>query len=153
MDGRYIILEIIPEAVSPDKGSLVQLSAIKLNGLVLEDRLDCRLDESKIKIKDLLSVIDYDKDSFKYFNSTEEILDEFKNWSEGLTLLILDNDYTKNYLNSLDNEKTSIADVLGLEYNDNIINDIMDKYNLVPTPYIVDILYEALIYKDDNKNT
>ena len=66
MKDRYIIVELIPEATSPDKGSIVQLSAIKLNGLVLEDRFDYRLKEDNIKIKDLLKIISYDKELFKY---------------------------------------------------------------------------------------
>jgi hypothetical protein len=41
--GNYIILELIPEAISPDKGSIVQLSALKLNDLTLIDRFDYRL--------------------------------------------------------------------------------------------------------------
>ena len=34
-------------------------------------------------------------------------------------------------------------------YND--IDDIIEKYNLEPSNYIVDLLYEALIYESNNK--
>ena len=150
MKDRYIIVELIPEATSPDKGSIVQLSAIKLNGLVLEDRFDYRLKEDNIKIKDLLKIISYDKELFKYVDTSEEIINEFKNWSEDLKLLIIDNEYTKNYLKNLSNEKESILKYLNLEYSDDVIEKIIDKYKLEQTNYIVDLLYEALIYNDNN---
>lgn len=150
MKDRYIIVELIPEAISPDKGSIVQLSAIKLNGLVLEDRFDYRLKEDNIKIKDLLKIISYDKELFKYVDTSEEIINEFKNWSEDLKLLIIDNEYTKNYLKNLSNEKESILKYLNLEYSDDVIEKIIDKYKLEQTNYIVDLLYEALIYNDNN---
>lgn len=150
MKDRYIIVELIPEAISPDKGSIVQLSAIKLNGLVLEDRFDYRLKEDNIKIKDLLKIISYDKELFKYVDTSEEIINEFKNWSEDLKLLIIDNEYTKNYLKGLNNEKESILKYLNLEYSDDVIEKIIDKYKLEQTNYIVDLLYEALIYNDNN---
>jgi len=150
MKDRYIILELIPEAITPEKGSIVQLSAIKLNGLVLEDRFDYRLNEDNIKVKDLLKIISYDKESFKYVDTHEEIINEFINWSENLKLLIIDNEYTKNYLKDLNNEKESILKYLNLEYSDDVIEKIIDKYNLEPTNYIVDLLYEALIYNDNN---
>ena len=38
-----------------------------------------------------------------------------------------------------------------MEYNDNIIDEIIKKYNLEPSNYIVDLLYEALIYESNNK--
>ena len=45
---RYIILEIIPTKVSG--GDVAQLSALKINGIKLEDRFDYRLDKNKIRI-------------------------------------------------------------------------------------------------------
>ena len=42
---KYIILEIIPSAVDPKKGNIVQLSALKINGYKLESRFDYRLCE------------------------------------------------------------------------------------------------------------
>ncbi len=38
-----------------------------------------------------------------------------------------------------------------MTYNDEIIDDIIEKYNLEPSNYIVDLLYEALIYESNNK--
>ena len=34
-----------------------------------------------------------------------------------------------------------------MKYNDNIIDEIIEKYNLENSNYIVDLLYEALIYE------
>ena len=45
---RYIILEIIPTKVKD--GDIAQLSALKINGIKLEDRFDYRLDKNKIKL-------------------------------------------------------------------------------------------------------
>jgi hypothetical protein len=91
-------------------------------------------------------MISYDKENFVYKNTTKEILDDFKKWCEDLPLLIIDNSYTLNYLRELDNKKESVLKYLNMEYNDNVIEDIIKKYNLEPSNYIVDLLYEALIY-------
>ena len=48
---RYIILEIIPTKVLG--GDVAQLSALKINGVKLEDRFDYRLNEDKIYFKKL----------------------------------------------------------------------------------------------------
>jgi DNA polymerase III alpha subunit (gram-positive type) len=149
--GNYIILELIPEAISPDKGSIVQLSALKLNDLTLIDRFDYRLNEDKVNNISVLDICNYDKDNFKYVNSSYEILYEFKKWSQGFKLLIIDNIYTNNFLNDLENEKESIFKYLNMEYHDYVIDDIINKYSLRPTNYIVDLLYEALIYESNNK--
>ena len=57
MEEKYVILELIPEAISPDKGNLVQVSALKLDGLKLLDRFDCRLEESLIKNSDIKELV------------------------------------------------------------------------------------------------
>ena len=147
---KYIIVEIIPEAISPDKGNLAQISALKLDGLKLVDRFDYRLDESKISNNDIKKLISYDKDSFKYLDSTEKLLNEFSNWSEKLPILIFDNSYTNNFLGNIDNEKISIASVLDMDYSDDLVDMIIKKYKLKPSNYIVDLLYEALIYHDND---
>lgn len=147
---KYIIVEIIPEAISPDKGNLAQISALKLDGLKLVDRFDYRLDESKISNNDIKKLISYDKDSFKYLDSTEKLLNEFSNWSEKLPILIFDNSYTNNFLCNIDNEKISIASVLDMDYSDDLVDMIIKKYKLEPSNYIVDLLYEALIYHDND---
>ncbi len=142
---KYIILEIIPTAITPEKGDIIQLSAIKLNGLNLIERFDYRLREDLIALNDFKKLINYDKASFTYKNSTKEILEEFTNWTEDLPLLIIDNLYTENFLKDLANKKESIFKYLDTTYNDNIIEELIKKYEIQPTNYIVDILYESLI--------
>ena len=144
---NYIILEVIPTALTKDKGDLIQLSAIKANGLKIVDRFDYRLNEDKIWIKDFLKMIDYDKNAFTYKDSTEEILNDFKEWVEDYPLLILDNVYTKNFIEDIPNKKESILTYLDKEYNDNIINELIEEFELEPSNYIVDLLFESLIKK------
>ncbi len=142
---RYIILEIVPTAVDPKKGDIAQLSALKINGIKLEDRFDYRLDKSKIKIPDILRMLDYDNESFKYVKTTKTIMKRFKKFIEDLPLLIIDNTYTRNYLNDIDNKKESVFKFLGLDVSDDVFDKLMNKYGLEPSNYLVDLLYEALI--------
>lgn len=151
MEGKYIILEIIPDAISPDKGNIIQLSALKLDGLKLLDRFDYRLNYERIDNIDLRTLISYDKDSFHYVDDGKEIMDKFKKWTKDLPLLIIDNVYTYNFLRELENEKRSIFSYLGYEYSDDVIDKVIQKYNLEPSNYIVDLLYEALIYESNKK--
>lgn len=147
---KYIIVEIIPTSSKKSTGDIVQLSALKINDLNLIDRFDYRLNEDKIKIPDLLKIISYDKESFKYVDSSDIILSDFKKWIEDYKLLIIDNPYTLSYLEEIVN-KESILKHLNLTYSDDVIDVIMKKYNLEPSNYIVDLLYEALIYESNNK--
>ena len=142
---QYIILELIPTALKKEKGDIIQLSAIKLEGLNLLDRFDYRLREDLIAFPDLKEMISYDKDAFIYKDSTKEILNAFKEWSGDLPLLIIDNAYTQNYLVDLTNPKESIFKYLDMEYHDYIIEEFIKKYELEPSNYIVDLLYESLI--------
>lgn len=142
---EYIILEIIPTALQPERGEIIQLSALKLKGLELQDRFDYRLHENLIFLEDFKKLISYDKSQFTYKNSTKEILNCFKTWSNNLPLLIIDNLYTENYLASLPNKKESIFPYLDTKYNDNIIEELIEKYQLQPSNHIVDLLYESLI--------
>ncbi|MCI8777608.1 MAG: hypothetical protein HFI87_00425 [Bacilli bacterium] len=146
---KYIILEIIPTATKD--GDIVQLSALKIHDLKLIDRFDYRLNENKIPYRDLIKMISYDKDKFIYKNSTKQIMSAFKKWCKNYNLLIIDNSYTLNYLEELNNKKESVFKYLNMEYNDNIIEDVVKKYKLEPSNYIVDLLYEALIYESNNK--
>lgn len=146
---KYIIVELIPSASTKEKGDIVQLSALKINNLDLIDRFDYRIKEEKIIIPDLLNIINYDKDKFISKETTNEILKEFEKWSENLPLLILNNDYTLDYLKDLKNIKKDISDYIKIPYSDNIIEKIIEKYHLQPTNYIVDLLYEALIYSSN----
>jgi hypothetical protein len=148
---KYIILELIPDAISPDKGNIIQLSALKLKGLKLISRFDYRLNYDKINNIDLRTMISYDKYSFKYVDDGKIILEKFKRWAKDLDLLIIDNEYTYNFLKDIDNKKESIFNYLGLEFSDDVIDKVISKYNLEPSNYIVDLLYEALIYESNNK--
>ena len=142
---EYIILEIIPTAIHPSKGDIIQLSALKIKGIQLQGRFDERLNERLIAIEDFKDIISYDKDSFTYKESTKEILEDFSKWIGDLPLLIIDNAYTENFLESIPNKKESIFNYLDTKYNDNVIEELIEKYNIEPTNYIVDILYESLI--------
>ena len=148
---KYIILEIIPTAIDPKKGEIAQLSALKLNGLNLIDRFDYRLNDDKIKIEDIKNMISYDKDSFNYVDSKEEILTNFQEFIEDYDLLIIDNEYTANYLEDIENKKESIFKYLKMDFSDDVIEKVIDKYKLEPSNYIVDLLYEALIFESNNK--
>ena len=145
LNEEYIILEIIPTAIHPSKGDIIQLSALKIKGIQLQGRFDERLNERLIAIEDFKDLISYDKDSFTYKESTKEILEDFSKWIGDLPLLIIDNAYTENFLESIPNQKESIFNYLDTKYNDNIIEELIKKYNIEPTNYIVDILYESLI--------
>lgn len=146
---KYIILEIIPSTVK--NGDIVQLSALKLNELVLVDRFDYRLSDDKIDNEYIKNMVCYDKDSFQYKNTTDEIISDFKKWIEDYDLLIIDNLYTRNYLEKIDNKKESILKYLNLDYSDDVIDELIDKYKLEKSNYIVDLLYEALIFESNNK--
>lgn len=147
LNSKYIIVEIIPTAATPKKGEIIQISALKLNGLTLLDRFDYRLDDASLPIPEMLSWISYDKDLFTYRNKSSVILKEFKTWSEKLPILILDETYTKAYLEKLGNELIPILSFLEEEYSNDIIDKLATKYNLEPSNYIVDLLYESLIQK------
>ncbi|MGN1268800.1 MAG: hypothetical protein ACI4U0_04815 [Candidatus Aphodocola sp.] len=142
---KYIILEIIPTAVDPKKGDVAQLSALKIDGIKLVDRFDYRLDKGKINIPDILRMLDYDNESFKYVKTTKTLMKNFKKFIEDLPLLIIDNTYTRNYLEDIDNKKESVFKYLGLEVTDDVFDKLMNKYGLEPSYYLVDLLYEALI--------
>ena len=145
LNEEYIILEIIPTAIHPSKGDIIQLSALKIKGIQLQGRFDERLNERLIAIEDFKDIISYDKDSFTYKESTKEILEDFSKWIGDLPLLIIDNAYTENFLEAIPNKKESIFNYLDTKYNDNVIEELIEKYNIEPTNYIVDILYESLI--------
>ena len=150
MEGKYVIVEIIPEAISPEKGNLVQISALKIEDLKLIDRFDYRICEEQIHNQDIKDLVSYDKESFTYLNSTNELLAEFEKWCSDFSILILDNVYTNNFLANINNNKESIATLLNMEYSDDFIEQIIKKYKLEPSNYIVDLLYEALIYESNN---
>lgn len=142
---NYIIVEIIPTSLKKETGDIIQLSALKINNLQIEERFDYRLNEDKIKIKDFLEIISYDKNSFTYKDTTEEILSDFKKFIDNYTLLIIDNEYTNNYLIDINNKKESLYNYFDIEDKEKIIEELISKYNIEPTNYIVDIIYESII--------
>lgn len=150
MTKEYIILEIIPTTSKKETGKIIQIQALKLNNLKLLDRLDIRLDESNITNPDLLAMISYDKENFTYFQDEEKLLETFKNFISDLPLLIIDNEYTKDYLKDFTNLKESIFKYLNLELTDDVFTNLINKYHLEPSNNLVDLLYEGLIYESNN---
>lgn len=144
---KYIILELIPTSSDPKKGDIIQLSALKIDNLNLIDRFDYRLNEEYIPLTDLREMISYDKDKFVYRETTDEILKDFGKWIEDRTLLIMNNIYTLKYLENINNIKKDISEYINIPYSDDMIEKIIKKYNLESTNYIVDLLYEAMIYE------
>lgn len=142
---KYIILELIPTNTLENGGKIIQLSALKINGLNLIDRFDYRLKDEKLPIIEMKSWIDYDIESFKYVDDDSEILSNFTKFVEDYTILLLDNIYTPSYIKNINNDKEQILKYLNIEYDKFVINNIMNKYNIEPSNYIVDILYEALM--------
>ena len=128
---EYIILEIIPDRLK--NGNIIQLEALRIKDLKLVDRLDIRLNEDLIPLDSLKEIVSYDKDKFIYKDTKEEIISEFK-----------------NVIEEIDNEKIDITNLLNMEYTDDLIDKIIEKYKLQPSNYIVDLLYEALMFENDN---
>lgn len=140
---KYIILEIIPTKIKD--GDIAELSALKLEGIKLIDRLNIRLDKKLINIPDIINMTNYDNDKFTYYNSSKEIKEELKKFIEDLPLLIIDNLYTENYLTDIKNKKESVFKYLNMKYSSDVFEKIIDKYKLESSNYLVDLLYEALI--------
>lgn len=149
MKDKYVILELIPTATDPSRGDIIQLSALKINNLNLVDRFDYRIKDQYVPLTEMLEMISYDKDKFIYKDTTKEIIEDFSKWIEDYDLLILNNSYTLNYLKNIHNLKRDISTYLDIPYSDDIIEIIIKKYNLEPSNYIVDLLYEALIYSNN----
>lgn len=149
LNSKYVILELIPTSIKKENGVLVQLSALKLDGIKLLDRFDYRLNEEKVPLKDFIDMCSYDKESFIYLESTDEILGKFQEWIGDLPLLIIDNIYTRNYLQGISNLKESVFGYLDIKNDDNAIDTMISKYHLEPSNYIVDLIYEALIQEID----
>ena len=95
-------------------------------------------------------MISYDKENFTYFQDEEKLLETFKNFISDLPLLIIDNEYTKDYLKDFTNLKESIFKYLNLELTDDVFTNLINKYHLEPSNNLVDLLYEGLIYESNN---
>lgn len=147
---KYIIVEVIPTHSDSNKGFIAQISALKLDGIKLLDRFDYRVKDELIENEDLKNLISYDKDMFTYVDNIYFIIEKFKRWAEDLPILIIEDNYTPNYLSELDNSKELIYPYIDVEYTTDVFNKIMDKYKIEPTNHLVDILYEAIIFKKED---
>ena len=149
---NYVIVEVIPTHSKSDKGFIAQLSALKLNGIVLEDRFDYRVADELIENKDLLNMISYDKKDFKYVNDKGEIFEKFIDWIGDYPLILIDNTYTLDYLRDIKNKKELIYPYLNIEYTQDVFSKIIERYNLEDSNYLVDLVYEAIIYEMNNND-
>ncbi|MBR1936217.1 MAG: hypothetical protein IJ842_00840 [Bacilli bacterium] len=145
--GKYIIVEIIPTYSTKDKGYIAQISALKIDSLKLLDRFDYRLKDNLIENDDLKRFIQYDKKSFTYVDNKYFILEKFKHWVEDYPLLILEESYTRDYLDEISNKKELVYKYLDMDYSLDIFERIMEKYKLEPSNHLVDLIYEAIIFE------
>lgn len=149
---EYIIVEIIPTHSKAEKGFIAQISALKLKGIKLLERFDYRVDDKLIDNPDLKNLIKYDKKAFTYVDNIYFILEKFKKWAKDLPLLIIEEDYTLDYLKDLKNKKELVFKYLDMEYSLDIFERLMKKYSLEPSDHLVDLIYEAIIYEGNNKS-
>jgi hypothetical protein len=148
---KYIIVEIIPTHSKKENGFIAQISALKLKGLELQGRFDYRVEDKFIENPDLRNMIQYDKQAFTYVNNIYFMLEKFKQWAKGYPLILLDDTYTKLYLEELDNPMELVYPHLGLEYEPYVFEKIMKKYQLQPSNHLVDLIYEAIIFEGNNQ--
>lgn len=149
---EYIIVEIIPTHSKAEKGFIAQISALKLKGIKLIERFDYRVDDKLIDNPDLKNLIKYDKKAFTYVDNIYFILEKFKKWAKDLPLMIVEEDYTLDYLKDLKNKKELIFKYFDMEYSLDIFERLMKKYSLEPSDHLVDLIYEAIIYEGNNKS-
>lgn len=149
---EYIIVEIIPTHSKAETGFIAQISALKLKGIKLIERFDYRVDDKLIDNPDLKNLIKYDKKAFTYVDNIYFILEKFKKWAKDLPLMIIEEDYTLDYLKDLKNKKELVFKYFDMEYSLDIFERLMKKYSLEPSDHLVDIIYEAIIYEGNNKS-
>jgi hypothetical protein len=147
---EYVIVEIIPTHSNPQIGFIAQIQALKINNNQIINRLDLRVNEDLINNYDLQQMISYDKEMFNYVEKNDliKMLIEFIG---DIPLLIIDNDYTKDYLKNIKNKQESVFNYLDLKISNNVFNELVDKYKLEPSNHLVDLLYEALIFEKNDK--
>ena len=148
---KYVIVEIIPTHSNSKVGEIVQISALKLNGLKLIDRFDYRLQPELITNIDIKKMLDYDSDNFTYVKTSLKLFQEFKKFIEEFPLLIIDNSYTRDYLKELKNPKDSVFKYLNLDFSEDVFTQLLKKYQLEPSNHLVDLLYEGLIYEANSQ--
>ena len=146
---EFIIVEIIPNHSNAKVGFIVQLQALKIKDDKIIDRLDLRVNEDLINNPDLLNMISYDKEMFKYIEK-DSLMKEFIKFIEKDKLLIIDNYYTLDYLSKISNKKESVFKYLNLECSNDVFDKLIEKYKLEPSNHLVDLLYEALIFEKNN---
>ena len=144
---EYIIVEIIPSHSDYKIGYIIQLQALKIKDNKIIERLDLRVNEELIENEDLLKMVCYDKDMFTYVNDKNIILNEFINFINKDKLLIIDNEYTKDYLKTIENKKENVFDYLDLEMTSDVFDKLISKYKLEPSNHLVDLLYEAIVFE------
>ena len=147
---KYVIVEIIPTHSKSEKGIIAQLSALKLQGLKLLERFDYRVEDRFIENEDLKNMIQYDKNQFTYVNNVYFILEKFKHWVKDLPLVLIDDTYTLDYLKELNNKKELVYPYLDIENSSNSFIEMIEKYELKPSNYIVDLVYESIIFESNN---
>lgn len=150
---QYVIVEIIPTHSQPEKGMIAQISALKLNGLQLLDRFDYRLKEEFIENEDIKSLLQYDKESFTYVENSSSLLESFKRWVDDFPLLILEDSYTLDYLKDLSNRKELVYPYLHMQHSYDVFSQLIKKYHLEDSNYLVDLLYEAVIQESNKKDS
>ena len=96
---------------------------------------------------DLLKMISYDKDMFDYLDK-DLILKKLIDFINNDLLLLIDNTYTLSYLDDISNKKELVFNYLNMDYSVDIFDKLMDKYKLVPSNHLVDLIYEALMYEN-----
>ena len=146
---KYIIVEIIPDHSNSDLGKICQIQALKLDGLNLIDRFDYRLNKDKIDNIAILKAIDYDNDNFKYTFDSDTILNDFKIWCEDYDLLLIEPNYTYDYLKDINNHKELVYPYLNMKHSYSIFDEMIDKYHLEPSNHLVDLIYEAIILESN----
>ena len=149
---KYIIVELIPTRSKAEEVIIAQISALKLNGIKLEDRFDYRVEDKLIDNEDVLRIIKYDKNMFTYVNNKYFMIEKFKHWVKDYPILVIEETYTLDYLKDINNKKESIFKYLNIEYGLDVFDRLMIKYKLQPSNHLVDLLYEAIIYEGNNKN-
>ena len=142
---KYIVLEIIPTGINKDNGEIVELTALKVDGLKLIDRFNYRLNKDKVPLKEFLEMCNYDDEDFIYLDNSMDILDKLKDFVEDLPLVLIDNTYTLNFLDDFTNKKELVFPYLELEFSDSVIQNMIDKYKLEESNYLVDLVFEAII--------
>lgn len=136
-----ILLELIPSK-SKD-GDIIQIEALDIKNNEIINRLNIRYLAKNLDQK-LIDMISYDKEDHIYLDSNEEMLKALKDFANDKTIYILDNSYTKEYLKEFN---TSFVEDFLSEEKENFLERMIKKYNIQPTNYIVDILYESIILR------